>query len=190
VRKSTDLWIKDDVRARLFRGTRSRRARPATGAVGGDQLLRISSPCVPRFQQARPRPPTMLIGGTGQERTEADHRALLGETGFSLTRLSPTAEPLSIMESRSSLPRRAERDEVRESSNGSGPYLRSLRETSDSRSALWQFERTAVIRNRCGKSRGRMRGQDGGLFSLDPPAQVSPSNLKRHEKGPRAGGFG
>ena len=98
-------------------------------------FLRISSPYVPRFQQTRLRPRTMLIGGTGQKRTEADHRALLGETGFSLTRLSPTAGPLSIIESRSSLPRRAERDEVRESSNGSGPYLRSLRETLNSRSA-------------------------------------------------------
>jgi hypothetical protein len=51
VRKSTDLWIKDEVRARLFRGTLSRRAPPAAGAVGGDQLLRISSPYDPRFQQ-------------------------------------------------------------------------------------------------------------------------------------------
>ena len=53
MRKSTDLWIKDEVRARFFRGTLSRRARPAAGAVGGAQLLRISSPYVPRFQQAR-----------------------------------------------------------------------------------------------------------------------------------------
>jgi hypothetical protein len=42
---------------------------------------------------------TMLIGGTGQERTEADHRALPGEAGFSLTRVTPTAGPLSIIES-------------------------------------------------------------------------------------------
>jgi len=41
----------------------------------------------------------MLIGGTGQERTEADHPALLGEAGFSLTRVIPTAGPLSIIES-------------------------------------------------------------------------------------------
>ena len=46
MRKSTDLWIKDEVRARLFGGTPSRRARPTAGAVGGDQLLRISSPYV------------------------------------------------------------------------------------------------------------------------------------------------
>jgi hypothetical protein len=43
----------------------------------------------------------MLIGGTGQERTEADHRALLGDAGFSLTRVIPTAG-LSISKSRQS----------------------------------------------------------------------------------------
>jgi len=46
-----------------------------------------------------PSASTMLIGGTGQERTEADHRALLGEAGFSPTRVTPTAGPLSIIES-------------------------------------------------------------------------------------------
>jgi hypothetical protein len=43
----------------------------------------------------------MLIWGTGQERTEADHRALLGEAGFSLTYVIPIAGPLSIIESQS-----------------------------------------------------------------------------------------
>jgi len=98
VRKSTDLWIKDEIRARLFPGTLSRRARPPAGAVGGDQLLRISSPYVQRFQQA-PFGVHHAHRGTGQERTEADHRAFLGEAGFSLTRVTPTAGPLSIIES-------------------------------------------------------------------------------------------
>lgn len=38
MRKSTNLWIKSEVRAWLFRGALSGRARPAADAVGGDQL--------------------------------------------------------------------------------------------------------------------------------------------------------
>lgn len=39
----------------------------------------------------------MLIGGV--ERTEAEHRVLLTEAGFELTRIVPTASPVSIVES-------------------------------------------------------------------------------------------
>jgi hypothetical protein len=54
----------------------------------------------PTIPTSSPSASTMLIGGTGQDRTEADHRALLGEAGFSLTRVIPTAGPLSISKSR------------------------------------------------------------------------------------------
>jgi hypothetical protein len=39
----------------------------------------------------------MALGG--QERTEAEFRALLAEAGFSLTRVIPTANFMSIIES-------------------------------------------------------------------------------------------
>ncbi len=39
----------------------------------------------------------MLIGGI--ERTEAEHRALLNEAGFEMTRILPTASPIAIVES-------------------------------------------------------------------------------------------
>ena len=42
----------------------------------------------------------LVVTPGGRERTEADYRALLRNAGFSLTRLIPTAGPLSIIESR------------------------------------------------------------------------------------------
>jgi hypothetical protein len=41
----------------------------------------------------------MLVVTGGKERTEAEYRALLGEAGFSLTRVIPTAGFMSIIES-------------------------------------------------------------------------------------------
>lgn len=42
----------------------------------------------------------LVLAPGGRERTEAEFRALLGEAGFSLTRVIPTAEALWIIESR------------------------------------------------------------------------------------------
>jgi hypothetical protein len=42
----------------------------------------------------------LVMAPGGRERTEAEFRALLGDAGFSLTRVIPTAGPLSIVESR------------------------------------------------------------------------------------------
>ena len=41
----------------------------------------------------------MLVGPGGQERTEAEHRALFAAAGFTLTRVIPTRAPRSIIES-------------------------------------------------------------------------------------------
>jgi hypothetical protein len=41
----------------------------------------------------------MLLRTDGRERTEAEFRALLGEVGFSLTRVIPTAGLILIIES-------------------------------------------------------------------------------------------
>jgi hypothetical protein len=94
------MWTKYEVRARLFLGTLSRRARSPAGAVGGDQLLRISSPYVPRFQRELAFGVHHAHRGNRARATEADHPALLGEAGFSLTRVIPTAGRLSISNSR------------------------------------------------------------------------------------------
>jgi hypothetical protein len=40
----------------------------------------------------------MLVGPGGQERTESEYRALLGKAGFRLTRVVPTASPVSVVE--------------------------------------------------------------------------------------------
>jgi hypothetical protein len=40
----------------------------------------------------------MLVGTGGQERTEEEYRALLDQAGFRLTRVVPTASPVSIVE--------------------------------------------------------------------------------------------
>ena len=43
----------------------------------------------------------MLVGPGGQERTEAEYRALCAAAGFTLTRVIPTRSPRSIIESES-----------------------------------------------------------------------------------------
>ncbi len=40
----------------------------------------------------------MLVGPGGQERTEQEYAALLGKAGFRLTRVVPTASPVSVVE--------------------------------------------------------------------------------------------
>jgi hypothetical protein len=40
----------------------------------------------------------MLLGLGGQERTEQQYAALLREAGFDLTRVVPTASPMSVIE--------------------------------------------------------------------------------------------
>ena len=40
----------------------------------------------------------MLVFPGGQERTEAEYASLLGKAGFHLTRVVPTASPVSIVE--------------------------------------------------------------------------------------------
>jgi hypothetical protein len=42
----------------------------------------------------------LVVAPGGRERTEAEFRALLGEAGFSLTRVIPTAGFISIIESK------------------------------------------------------------------------------------------
>jgi hypothetical protein len=41
----------------------------------------------------------MLVSPGGQERTEAEYRALLDEAGFRLERIIPTGTPIKILES-------------------------------------------------------------------------------------------
>jgi hypothetical protein len=43
----------------------------------------------------------MLVGPGGQERTEEEYRALLAKAGLRLTRVVPTASPVSVVEARS-----------------------------------------------------------------------------------------
>jgi C-methyltransferase len=42
----------------------------------------------------------MLLGGSGRERTAAQHRDLLRECGFTVTRVVPTASPFSLVEAK------------------------------------------------------------------------------------------
>jgi hypothetical protein len=42
----------------------------------------------------------MLLNLAARERTAAEYRNLLGEAGFQMTRLVPTASPLSLVEAR------------------------------------------------------------------------------------------
>lgn len=42
----------------------------------------------------------MLVGPGGQERTEEEYRALLAKAGFRLSRVVPTASPVSVVEAR------------------------------------------------------------------------------------------
>jgi hypothetical protein len=42
----------------------------------------------------------MLVGNTGRERTAAEYRKLLQDTGFQMTRVVPTASPFSLVEAR------------------------------------------------------------------------------------------
>jgi C-methyltransferase len=42
----------------------------------------------------------MLLGANGRERTAAEYRALLGRSGFKMTRVVPTASPFSLVEAK------------------------------------------------------------------------------------------
>jgi hypothetical protein len=42
----------------------------------------------------------MLLGANGRERTAAEYRALLGRSGFRMTRVVPTASPFSLVEAK------------------------------------------------------------------------------------------
>ena len=42
----------------------------------------------------------MIVHGGGRERTTEEYRALCASAGFALTRVIPTAGPLSIVEAR------------------------------------------------------------------------------------------
>ena len=42
----------------------------------------------------------MLLFTGGQERTESEYAALLGKAGLTLTRVVPTASPVSVVEAR------------------------------------------------------------------------------------------
>jgi C-methyltransferase len=42
----------------------------------------------------------MLLGANGREHTAAEYRALLGRSGFRMTRVVPTASPFSLVEAK------------------------------------------------------------------------------------------
>ena len=63
-----------------------------------DQLLPENADADPRLQSAFRTDLTMLVGTGGQERTEAEMRALLGRAGLTLRRIIPNASEFCFME--------------------------------------------------------------------------------------------
>lgn len=81
---------------RILRNCR-RAIRPDGTMLLIEQILKPSNqPDPARFADLQ----MLVTAPGGRERTEAEFRALLGEAGFSLTRVIPTAGFMSIIESR------------------------------------------------------------------------------------------
>ena len=73
-------------------------ARPGAVIMVIDQLLPEIADADPRLQSAFRTDLTMLVGTGGQERTEAEMRALLGRAGLTLRRIIPNASEFCFME--------------------------------------------------------------------------------------------
>jgi hypothetical protein len=74
----------------------------------------------------------MLVMPGGRERTEEEFRALFDRAGFTLTRIVPTASPLSVVEAKAeglgcsvASPRRAPRSTTRSTSRSGRPSIRT-----------------------------------------------------------------
>ena len=78
--------------------TVARAARPGAVIMVIDQLLPEIADADPRLQSAFRTDLTMLVGTGGQERTEAEMRALLGRAGLTLRRIIPNASEFCFME--------------------------------------------------------------------------------------------